>query len=180
MKAEKRNSKSRSLHSSTFTLQPSVRAGIGNDIHRLATGRKLILGGVEIPFDKGPEGHSDGDALAHAICDALLGAAALGDIGQHFPDTAPRWRNANSLVFLRHVKKLLDEIGFGIVNVDATVGLERPKLARHIPLMRKKLAEALGISPNQISVKAKSGEGLDAVGRGEAVRADAIALLSTK
>lgn len=162
---------------STFTLHPSFRAGLGNDLHRLAPGRKLILGGVRIPFDKGPVGHSDGDALSHAICDALLGAAALGDIGRHFPDTSPQWVNASSLLFLRQVRKLLDDAGCTIVNIDATVGLERPKLAPYIPRMQKKLAQALGIKPGQISIKAKSGEGLGAIGRGEAVRADAIALI---
>ena len=115
--------------------------------------------------------------LAHAICDALLGAAGLGDIGQHFPDDLPRWRNASSLLFLGHVKGLLDKIGYAIVNIDATVGMERPKLARYIPLMRKNIAERLGIQPSQVSVKAKSGEGVDAVGHGEAVRADAAALI---
>jgi len=180
MKAEKRKGKTRGFQSSSLNRQPSYRVGIGNDIHRLAVGRKLILGGVEIPFDKGPVGHSDGDALCHAICDALLGAAALGDIGQHFPDTTPKWRNANSLLFLGHVKGLLDEMGCAIINVDATVGLERPKLARHIPLMRKKIAGALGIKPTHVSVKAKSGEGVDAVGRGEAVRADAVGLIASR
>jgi 2-C-methyl-D-erythritol 2,4-cyclodiphosphate synthase len=180
MKAEKIKVKTRGFRPSTFNLQPSYRVGIGNDIHRLAVGRKVILGGVEIPFDKGPIGHSDGDALCHAICDALLGAATLGDIGQHFPDTSPKWRNADSLMFLRHVKRLLDEMGCAIVNVDATVGLERPKLARHIPLMRKQISAALGIKPSQVSVKAKSGEGVDAVGRGEAVRADAVVLVASR
>ncbi len=154
------------------------RVGLGNDLHRLAPGRKLILGGVKIPFDKGPVGHSDGDALSHAICDALLGAAALGDIGRHFPDTSAKWHNASSLLFLRHVRKLLDRAGLAITNVDATIGLERPKLAPYILRMEKKVAAALGLKPSQVSVKAKSGEGLDAVGRGEAVRADAIALIS--
>ena len=157
-----------------------MRVGIGNDLHRLADGRKLILGGVRIPFDKGPVGHSDGDVLAHAICDALLGAARLGDIGRHFPNTSPRWKNASSLLFLRHVRELLDAAGFSIVNVDATVGLERPKLAPHIPLMERKVAAALALKPSQVSVKAKSGEGLDAVGRGEAIRADAVALIQTR
>lgn len=161
-------------------MPPNHRIGIGNDVHRLESRRKLVLGGVNIPFDKGPVGHSDGDALAHAICDALLGAAALGDIGRHFPDTAPRWRNASSLVFLRHVRKLLDRAGFAIVNVDSIISLERPKLAPHIPLMQRKVAAALGVKPAQVSIKAKSGEGLDAVGRGEAVRADAVALLETR
>jgi len=180
MKAEKRKGKTRSIQTSSHNLQPSFRVGIGNDIHRLEMGNKLILGGIEIPFDKGPIGHSDGDALCHAICDALLGAAALGDIGQHFPDTSPKWRNANSLLFLGHVKGLLDKMGCTILNVDATVGLERPKLARHIPLMRKQIAGALGIKPTHVSIKAKSGEGVDAVGQGEAVRADAIVLVATR
>ncbi len=156
------------------------RIGIGNDIHRLEAGRKLILGGVRIPFAKGPRGHSDGDALAHAICDALLGAAGLGDIGRHFPDTSFKWRNASSLLFLRRVRQLLDRAGFVIVNLDSTLGLERPKVAPYIPRMQKKVAEALGLRPEQVSVKAKSGEGLDAVGRGEAVRADAIALIAPR
>ena len=156
------------------------RVGIGNDLHRLVEGRKLILGGVLIPFDKGPEGHSDGDVLAHAVCDALLGAAHLGDIGRHFPNTSPQWKNASSMLFLRHVRQLLDAAGCGIVNIDATVGLERPKLAPHITPMEKKVAAALGLKPGQVSVKAKSGEGLDAVGRGEAIRADAVALIQTR
>jgi len=158
-------------------VESSLRAGLGNDLHRLIEGRKLVLGGVQIPFEKGPAGHSDGDALAHAICDALLGAAALGDIGRHFPNTSPKWRGASSLVFLRRVRTLLRNAGYAIVNVDATVGLERPKLSAHIPRMQEKLAEVLGLDPGQVSVKAKTGEGVDAVGRGEAVRADAVALI---
>jgi 2-C-methyl-D-erythritol 2,4-cyclodiphosphate synthase len=155
------------------------RVGIGNDLHRLADGRKLILGGVRIPFGQGPVGHSDGDVLAHAICDALLGAAHLGDIGRHFPNTSPEWKNASSLLFLRHVRQLLDAAGYSIINIDATVGLERPKLAPHIPGMEKKVAAALALKLGQVSVKAKSGEGLGAVGRGEAIRADAVALIQT-
>ena len=159
---------------------PSLwRVGIGTDLHRLADGRKLVLGGVGIPFDKGPVGHSDGDVLAHAICDALLGAARLGDIGRHFPNTSPQWKNASSLRFLRQVRQWLDAAGYSIVNIDATVGLERPKLAPYILAMEKKLAAALTLRPGQVSVKAKSGEGLDAVGRGEAIRADAVALIQT-
>jgi 2-C-methyl-D-erythritol 2,4-cyclodiphosphate synthase len=154
--------------------------GIGNDLHRLVEGRKLIVGGVRIPFDRGPQGHSDGDVLAHAVCDALLGAAHLGDIGRHFPNTSPEWKNASSMVFLRHVRQLLDAAGYSIVNIDATVGLERPKLAPHIAPMEKKVAAALALKPGQVSVKAKSGEGLDAVGRGEAIRADAVALIQTR
>lgn len=158
----------------------SLRIGTGDDIHRLARGRRFVLGGVEISFEKGPLGHSDGDALAHAICDALLGAAALGDMGQHFPDSSPKWRNASSLGFLRHVRKLLDAAGYTVLNIDATVGLERPKLAPYIPRMRKKLAAALGIEPRQVSVKAKTAEGLGTVGRGQAVRAGAIALIEQR
>jgi 2-C-methyl-D-erythritol 2,4-cyclodiphosphate synthase len=153
------------------------RVGLGNDIHRLAPGRKLILGGVRIPFEKGPVGHSDGDALAHAVCDALLGALALGDIGQHFPDNSPQWHKASSLVFVRRARELIEKAGYRIVNVDSTVGLERPKLGPHMAAMRRKLARALGVAPEQVSVKAKSGEALDAVGRGQAVRADAVALI---
>lgn len=146
-------------------------------MHRLVPGRKLILGGVRIPFEKGPAGHSDGDALAHAVTDALLGAAALGDIGTHFPDSSPKWHNVSSLLFLRHTRELLGKSGFAIANVDATISLERPRLAPHVPQMRRKVAAALGIQPAQVSVKAKTGEGLDAVGRGEAIRADAVALI---
>ncbi|MGH9325833.1 MAG: 2-C-methyl-D-erythritol 2,4-cyclodiphosphate synthase [Terriglobia bacterium] len=153
------------------------RTGFGNDVHRLEAGRALVLGGVRIPFSLGPAGHSDGDALAHAVCDALLGAAALGDIGTHFPDTSRRWHNASSLTFLRQARALLKKAGYRIVNLDATISLERPKLAPYIFEMRNKLAQALGVSVCQVSVKAKTGEGKDAVGRGEAIRADAIALI---
>ncbi len=153
------------------------RAGAGNDVHRMVAGRKLILAGVHIPFPKGPAGHSDGDALAHAICDALLGAAALGDIGSHFPNSSPRWRNASSILFLRRVGEMVRGAGFQIVNVDSTIGLEQPKLARFVPRIRKQIAAALGLHRDQVSVKAKTGEGLDAVGLGEAIRADAVALL---
>ncbi len=156
---------------------PGYRIGFGNDVHRLEAGRKLVLGGIQIPFEKGPVGHSDGDALAHAVCDALLGAAALGDIGQHFPNSSPQWHNASSLLFLARARELLDQAGYRIVNIDSTVELERPKLAPYIPRMREKLAEALGIGPAQISVKAKTGEGVDAVGEGAAIRADAVVLI---
>lgn len=160
-------------------FRPPFRIGFGNDVHRLAAGRKLILGGVRIPFPRGPLGHSDGDALAHAVTDALLGAAALGDIGTHFPDTSPRWRNASSLVFLRRTRRLLEQAGFAIANLDATVSLERPKLGPHLPLMRRKLARALGIRPQQVSVKAKTAEGLGAVGQGAAIRVEAVALIAS-
>jgi 2-C-methyl-D-erythritol 2,4-cyclodiphosphate synthase len=153
------------------------RAGIGYDLHRLAAGRKLILGGIEVPFDKGPEGHSDGDVLAHAICDALLGAANLGDIGSHFSDSDPRWKGASSLVFLKHVRDLLAERNLRIGHIDAIVIAERPKLGPHFPAMREALAGALGIVASSVSLKAKTNEGVDAVGRGEAIAAQAIATI---
>ena len=153
------------------------RAGIGYDLHRLTPGRKLVLGGIEVPFDRGPVGHSDGDALAHAICDALLGAAGLGDIGTHFPDTDPKWKDANSLQFLRRVKELLSGQRLRIAHIDAIVITEKPKLGPHFPAMREALAGALGIEPQRINLKAKTNEGVDAIGRGEAIAAQAIATL---
>jgi 2-C-methyl-D-erythritol 2,4-cyclodiphosphate synthase len=153
------------------------RIGVGNDIHRLVEGRKLILGGVEIPYDRGSLGHSDGDSLTHAITDALLGAAALGDIGSHFSDKDPRWAGADSLVFLRQVRGLLEEKGFEIANIDATILAERPKMAPHVAEMKTRLAEAMAIDQSQINIKAKTNEGLDAIGRGEAIGAQAVALI---
>ena len=153
------------------------RAGIGYDLHRMASGRKLMLGGIEVPFDKGPEGHSDGDALAHAICDALLGAAGLGDIGTHFSDKDPRWKDAASLQFLEQVRAMLSERQLRISHIDAVVIAERPKLGPHFPAMREALAGALGIEAQRINLKAKTNEGVDAVGRGEAIAAQAIATL---
>jgi 2-C-methyl-D-erythritol 2,4-cyclodiphosphate synthase len=155
----------------------SVRCGIGYDLHRLETGRKLIVGGIELPFDKGPAGHSDGDVLAHALCDALFGAAGLGDIGTHFPDTDPKWKGANSLIFLEHAKKLLAERHFAIEHVDAVVILERPKLGPHFPKMREALSQALGVPAEKIHLKAKTNEGVDAVGRGEAIAAQVVATI---
>jgi len=154
------------------------RIGIGNDTHRLVAGRPLILGGVSIPYEFGPEGHSDSDALAHAVIDAVLGAMAQGDIGVHFPDGDPKWKDANSFDMLERVIGLARERGFHIVNVDATVMLERPKLRGHIEAMRQNFARTLRVDISCISVKAKTGEGLDAVGRGEAVSAQSIVLLS--
>jgi 2-C-methyl-D-erythritol 2,4-cyclodiphosphate synthase len=154
-----------------------TRAGIGYDLHRLAEGRKLILGGIEVPFHKGPVGHSDGDALAHAICDALLGAAGLGDIGTHFPDTDPKWKDVSSLRFLERVRELLAEQRLRIAHVDAVVITEKPKLGPHFPAMREALAKSLGISPSAINLKAKTNEGVDAIGRGEAIAAQAIVTL---
>jgi 2-C-methyl-D-erythritol 2,4-cyclodiphosphate synthase len=156
----------------------STRCGIGYDLHRLAEGRKFIVGGVELPFEKGPVSHSDGDVLAHALCDALLGAAGLGDIGTHFPDTDPKWKGANSLLFLEHAKKLLDEKQFAIEHVDAVVITEKPKLGPHFPKMREALAKALGIPLEKIHLKAKTNEGVDAIGRGEAIAAHVVATLS--
>jgi 2-C-methyl-D-erythritol 2,4-cyclodiphosphate synthase len=154
------------------------RVGIGNDIHHLVEGRKLILGGIEIPFDRGLLGHSDGDSLTHAITDALLGAAALGDIGAHFSDKDPRWAGADSFVFLRHVCGLLTERGYSIVNIDATIMAERPKMALSVPAMKTRIAEAMEIDESQINIKAKTNEGLDAIGRGEAIGAQAIVLIT--
>ena len=154
-----------------------TRAGIGYDLHRLAEGRKLILGGVEVPFEKGPVGHSDGDVLSHTICDALLGAAGLGDIGTHFPDTDPKWKGASSLLFLEHVRKLLAERSLRIDHIDAVVITEKPKLGPHFPAMCQALAKALGIEPARINLKAKTHEGIGEIGRSEAIAAQAIATL---
>ncbi|MBK8315437.1 MAG: 2-C-methyl-D-erythritol 4-phosphate cytidylyltransferase [Acidobacteria bacterium] len=157
---------------------PAFRTGIGNDIHRLVEGRKLILGGIEIPFEKGLLGHSDGDSLSHAITDALLGAAGLGDIGTHFSDKDPRWAGADSRVFLRHVRSLIVERGYQIYSIDATILAEKPKMMPHVEAMRASLAGTLEIDPSQINIKAKTNEGLDAIGRGEAIAALASALIS--
>jgi 2-C-methyl-D-erythritol 2,4-cyclodiphosphate synthase len=157
----------------------TTRCGIGYDLHRLAEGRPLIVGGITLPFDKGPVGHSDGDVLAHAMCDALLGAAALGDIGTHFPDTDPKWKGANSLIFLEYARKLLDEKHLKIEHVDAVVITEKPKLGPHFPKMREALAKSLGVAPERIHLKAKTNEGVDAIGRGEAIAAHVVATLSS-
>jgi len=154
------------------------RTGIGFDSHRLAEGRRLVLGGVEIPHERGLLGHSDADALAHALCDALLGAAAEGDIGQHFPDTDPQWKNADSMKLLAHVVALLRDKGWRIVNTDATVMAEAPKLAPHIPAMRARLAEVMRLDITQVSVKAKTNEGMDAVGRREGISVMATAVIT--
>jgi 2-C-methyl-D-erythritol 2,4-cyclodiphosphate synthase len=156
-----------------------TRSGIGYDLHRLAAGRKLIIGGVDVPFDKGSVGHSDGDVLAHALCDALLGAAGLGDIGTHFPDTDPQWKGASSLKFLEHTRRLLDARRSKIIHLDAVVICEKPKLGPHFPAMREALAISLGILPEQINLKAKTNEGTGEIGRGEAIAAHAIASLES-
>jgi 2-C-methyl-D-erythritol 2,4-cyclodiphosphate synthase len=152
-----------------------TRTGLGIDTHAFAPGRPLILGGVEIPHEQGLAGYSDADVLTHAVIDALLGAAALGDIGQHFPDTDPRYKDADSIELLRTVVALLGERGLEIVNVDATVVLERPKLASHREAIRDRLAAALGVSAGAVNVKATTGEGLGFVGRGEGAAAMAVA-----
>lgn len=156
----------------------SHRIGIGYDIHRLVEGRKLMLGGVEINFELGLLGHSDGDSLSHAICDALLGAAGLGDIGTHFSDKDSRYAGIDSLLMLRQVCRLLAERRFQIENIDATIHAERPKMAPHIAAMRARLAQAMGIEETRLNIKAKTNEGLDAVGRGEAIAAQAIVLIT--
>lgn len=155
-----------------------MRVGQGFDVHALVAGRPLVIGGVEIPFDRGLAGHSDADVLLHAITDALLGAAALGDIGKHFPDTDARYRGADSRVLLRETVRLLGERGFAVVNVDATVITEAPRLARYIPAMVENIAADLGIPGAAVSVKAKTCERLGFVGRGEGIVAEAIALVS--
>lgn len=154
-----------------------MRTGIGYDSHRFAEGRRLILGGIEIPFDRGLIGHSDADVVAHAATDALLGAAGLGDIGEHFPDTDELWRGADSLELLRHVRTLVVTRGMAIAHVDATVLLERPKLLDHKPAMAANLAGALELSVAQVNVKATRGEGMGFIGRVEGAAALAIATL---
>ena len=156
-----------------------MRIGHGYDVHRLVPGRKLILGGVEIPFELGLEGHSDADVLVHAVMDALLGAAALGAIGQHFPDSDERYKGISSVELLKEVGKILQENGYLIENIDSTVNAQRPKLLPYRPQMAKNIADALGIEPDQVSVKATTEEGLGFTGAGEGISAQAIALLSS-
>jgi len=156
----------------------TVRIGQGFDTHALVAERKLILGGVHIPHDKGLLGHSDGDALLHAICDALIGAAGLGDIGRHFPDTDPRYKGADSRGLLRNVATMLAAAGWQAVNVDSTIIAEAPKLAPHIPSMVANIAADLKIAPECVNVKAKSTEKLGFVGRGEGIAAEAVVLIS--
>jgi 2-C-methyl-D-erythritol 2,4-cyclodiphosphate synthase len=157
-----------------------VRTGLGIDTHAFAPGRPLILGGVRIPSEEGLAGHSDADVLTHAVIDALLGAAGLGDIGQHFPDTDPRFKDADSVELLRGVVAELGERGFAIGNVDVTVVLERPKLAPHRDVIRTTLAGALGLAPDAVNVKATTGEGMGFVGRGEGAAAMAVATVSPR
>jgi 2-C-methyl-D-erythritol 2,4-cyclodiphosphate synthase len=151
--------------------------GLGYDTHALVAGRPLILGGIRIEHDLGLSGHSDADVLTHAVIDAVLGAAGLGDIGEHFPDTDERWRGADSIALLRHVAGLVRDAGLRVVNVDATVVLEAPKVSPHKPAMRARLADALGLDERRVNVKATTGEGLGFVGRGEGAAALAVAEL---
>ena len=153
---------------------------MGYDVHRLAEGRNLILGGVQIPWEKGLLGHSDADVLIHAIMDALLGAAALGDIGRHFPDTDPAYEGISSVMLLKHVAELLQENGYGITNIDATIIAQKPKMAPHIPQMRENIADALGIGLSALNIKATTEEGLGFTGRGEGIASQAICLLHTR
>ena len=153
------------------------RIGTGYDLHRLVEGRPLVIGGVTIPFDKGPLGHSDGDVACHAVTDAILGAVSLGDIGRHFPDTDPKWKGADSLALLAAAAQMVGEAGYQVINVDLTVILERPKIKDAIDEMRSRLASAIGVDRAAISIKGKTNEGVDAVGRGEAIAAHAVALL---
>jgi len=154
-----------------------MRVGIGFDAHRLVEGRKLVLGGVTIPFDRGLLGHSDADVLVHAINDALLGAAALGDIGKHFPDTDMKYKDIKSLLLMERVREILENEGFHVMNIDSVICAQKPKLAPYIDEMRKNIAEALRISIDQVSVKATTTEGMGYEGRGEGISAQAVCLI---
>jgi len=155
-----------------------MRIGHGYDVHRLVEDRKLIMGGVEIPWEKGLLGHSDADVLLHAIADALLGALALGDIGKHFPDTDPVFKGADSMKLLEHVVRLIRDKGYRVGNLDATIIAQRPKMAPHIPAMRDNIARICGVAPDRINVKATTEEGLGFTGTGEGIAAHAVALLT--
>jgi 2-C-methyl-D-erythritol 2,4-cyclodiphosphate synthase len=157
-----------------------MRIGQGYDVHALVPGRRLVIGGVEIAHDRGLAGHSDADVLLHAICDALIGAAALGDIGTHFPDTDARYRDADSRLLLRAVAQLLDRQGWRVVNIDSTIIAESPRMAPHIPRMRENIATDLGLSASAVNVKAKTNEKLGSIGRGEGIAAQAVALITWK
>lgn len=157
-----------------------MRVGMGYDVHKLTEDRDLILGGVKIPWEKGLIGHSDADVLIHAVMDALLGAAALGDIGKHFPDTDPAYKGISSIRLLTHVMGLLEEKGYSVGNVDAVIIAQNPKMAPHIPQMRKNLAEAMGVSETRVNIKATTEEGLGFTGRGEGIASQAVCLLEEK
>jgi 2-C-methyl-D-erythritol 2,4-cyclodiphosphate synthase len=161
-----------------LTAALNLRIGEGWDTHALVPGRKLVLGGVEIPYDRGLLGHSDADALLHAITDALLGAAGLGDIGRHFPDTDERFRGADSVVLLQEAMRRVRAAGWELVNIDSTIVAQAPKLAPHIEAMRERIGDALGIPPKQVNVKAKTAEKLGPVGMGQSIEARAVVLLT--
>jgi len=154
-----------------------IRVGTGFDVHALVAGRRLVIGGVHVPFERGLEGHSDADVLLHAIGDAILGALALGDLGAHFPDSDPRWKNADSRALLRHIAGLMGERGFSIGNVDATVIAQAPRLAPHVAAMRANVASDLGCTPDDVGIKATTTEHLGFAGRGEGIAAMASVLL---
>ena len=156
-----------------------IRIGQGFDVHQLVEGRELIIGGVSIPYEKGLMGHSDADVLLHAVCDALLGAAALGDIGRHFSDTDPRYKNIDSRVLLREVHRLLEKSGYKVSNIDATIIAQSPKMAPHIPTMIANIAQDLQMPALDINVKAKTAEHLGPVGRGEGIEAEVVCLIAT-
>ncbi len=158
----------------------SMRVGLGYDVHRLVDGRKLILGGETIPFEKGLLGHSDADVLVHAVCDSLLGAAGLGDIGHHFPDTSPEYKDADSMDLLRKCRTMINEIGLYPINLDATVFAEAPKLAAYKTKMEKNLSDALKVDPQRINIKATTTEGLGPVGRGEGIAAMCVVLIESR
>ena len=157
-----------------------MRIGNGFDAHRFTDGVALVLGGVRVPYDKGLAAHSDGDVVIHALCDALLGAAALGDIGQHFPDTSDEFKNIDSRILLRNVAEKLSEKGHAVANVDLTIVAQQPKLAPHIDAMRANLAADLGIGSDRVSIKATTTEGMGFIGRGEGIAAFAVALLTSE
>lgn len=157
-----------------------VRVGVGYDVHRLVSGRRLVLGGVEIPFEKGLEGHSDADVLMHAICDAVFGAVGEGDIGQHFPNSDPRWKNVPSAIFLEEAARRIASLGGRIVNVDSSLIAERPKIVPHVALMKANIAKALGILPSQVGVKATTNERMGFAGREEGMSAFAVACVDVK
>lgn len=157
-----------------------VRIGIGYDVHSLAEGRRLVLGGVKIPFALGLLGHSDADVLVHAICDALLGAAALGDIGQHFPDTSDKFKDIDSLILLQNVQQLLEDHEYAVINIDSVIVAQQPKLAPYISAMTANISRILKIRTEQVSVKATTTEGLGFEGRGQGISAQAVAMIETK
>ena len=156
-----------------------MRIGTGYDVHRIVEGRKLIMGGVDIPYEKGLLGHSDADVLLHAICDALLGAAGLGDIGRHFPDTAPKYKGISSVVLLSETHRLITDAGFRVNNIDATIVAERPKMSPHIPAMVANIASTVRVDRSAVNVKATTTEGLGFVGKGEGIAAYAVCTLGS-